>query len=110
MMDKTMNTIVSDWKIVSVMDDNELVGKVIYATVVDDMTCRFFKGDYVCTSSIESISIKSQMIFTESGSIYQLIGNGSKAKIDMKDFELLRNGFSPEMINQLNLAPNDYFH
>ena len=84
MMDKTMNTIVSDWKIVSVMDDNELVGKVIYATVVDDMTCRFFKGDYVCTSSIESIS--------------------------MKDFELLRNGFSPEMINQLNLTPNDYFH
>jgi len=28
----------------------------------------------------------------------------------MRDFQLLRHGFSPEQITQLNLTPNDRFH
>jgi hypothetical protein len=30
--------------------------------------------------------------------------------VQMEDFELLRQGFSPEQITQLNLAPNGVFH
>ena len=105
-----MNTIVSDWCIVSVMEGKEQVGKVIWGTIVDDMTCRFARGDYLCTSAIVKVNSSNQLITTSSGSLYQVIGTGKKAIIDFDDFELLRNGFSPEMINQLNLAPNDYFH
>jgi hypothetical protein len=47
---------------------------------------------------------------THSGSLYQVIGEGRKAKVQMEDFELLRQGFSPEQITQLNLAPNGVFH
>tara|TARA_R110002060_G_scaffold880_3_gene2110 strand:- start:14809 stop:15126 length:318 start_codon:yes stop_codon:yes gene_type:complete len=105
-----MNTIVTDWQIVSIIEGSDLVGKILYATIVDDPSCRFGKGDYVCTSKIETIRIDLQLIKTITGSLYQILGNGSRAEIEMKDFELLRNGFSPKMINQLNLAPNDYFH
>lgn len=105
-----MNTIVSDWSIVSVMEGEEQVGKVIWGTIVEDMTCRFATGDYLCTSAIVKVNASNHLITTSSGSLYQVIGTGKKAIIDFDDFELLRNGFSPEMINQLNLAPNDYFH
>jgi hypothetical protein len=56
------------------------------------------------------VNSSNQLITTSSGNLYQVIGKGKKAIIDFDDFELLRNGFSPEMTNQLNLAPNDYFH
>jgi hypothetical protein len=76
----------------------------------DDTTCRFSKGDYICTSQIKEINHYTSIVKTASGTIYQLLGIGSKAKINFKDFELLRNGFSPQQINKLNLAPNEYFH
>lgn len=110
LMDKSMNTIVTDWQIVSIIEGSDLVGKVLYAVIVDDTTCRFSKGDFVCTSKIESISIERQLIKTITGSLYQILGKGRKAEVYFKDFELLRNGFNPEQINQLNLASNDYFH
>ena len=62
------------------------------------------------TSRIVEISPNNQLIKTASGSLYQVIGEGKKAEVQMRDFELLRHGFSPEQITQLNLAPNDYFH
>jgi hypothetical protein len=34
-------------------------------------------------------------------------GDGTEAEIQVRDFELLRQGFSPEEINLLNLAPKD---
>lgn len=105
-----MNTIVTDWYIVLVMKGKDRIGEVIWGTIVDDMTCRFSTGDYLCTSGIVKINSSNQLITTSSGSLYQVIGKGRKAVIDFDDFELLRNGFSPEMINQLNLTPNDYFH
>jgi hypothetical protein len=110
LMDKSMNTIVTDWQIVSIIEGSDFVGEVLYAVIVDDTTCRFGKGDFVCTTKIESISIERQLIKTITGSLYQILGKGRKAEVDFKDFELLRNGFNPEQINQLNLAPNDYFH
>lgn len=105
-----MNTIVKNWQIVSIVDGQELVGRVLWAIVIDDTTCRFKENEYVCTSSIKSISIERQLIFTESGSVYQIIGDGVEAEVEFCNFELLRNGFSPEQINQLKLAPNDYLH
>jgi len=109
-MDKSMNTIVTDWYIVSVMEGKDQIGKVIWGTIVDDMTCRFANGDYLCTSAIIKVNSSNQLITTTSGNLYQVLGKGKRAIIDFNDFELLRNGFSPDMINQLNLAPNDYFH
>ncbi len=97
-----MNTVVKDWQIVSIFDREEHIGDVLYATVVDDSTIRFSIGDYVTTSRIKNINFESQLITTSSGSIYQLLGTGSKANIDLSDFELLRHGFSPQQINCFN--------
>jgi len=105
-----MNTIVTDWCIVSVMGGKDHIGEVIWGTIVEDTTCRFATGDYLCTSAIVKVNSSNQLITTSSGNLYQVLGKGKRAIIDFDDFELLRNGFSPEMINQLNLAPNDYFH
>jgi hypothetical protein len=74
------------------------------------MTYRFATGDYISTSKIVEISPNTQLIKTASGSLYQVIGEGKKAEVQMRDFQLLRHGFSPEQITQLNLAPNGFFH
>lgn len=103
-----MNTVISDWWIVSIIDNDMLVGKILWGTVINDMSCRFLKGDYVSTSQI--MNFDSSLITTATGNLYQVHGKGRRAIIDFDDFELLRNGFSPEMINQLNLAPNNYCH
>jgi len=105
-----MNTIVKDWHIVSVFDDEEFIGKVLWGICVDDMTYRFATDDYISTSKIVKISYHNQLIKTASGNLYQVIGEGQIAQVQLKDFELLRHGFSPEQITQLNLAPNGFFH
>ena len=105
-----MNTIVKDWHIVSIFDGEEPIGKVLWGICVDDMTYRFAANDYISTSKIVEISPNNQLIKTASGSIYQVIGLGQKAQVQMKDFELLRHGFSPEQIAQLNLSSISSFH
>lgn len=105
-----MKTTVKDWYIVSVFDDEELIGKILWGTCEVDETYRFSPGSYISTSKIEKIFPNQRLIITASGSFYNVIGSGDVAQVQMKDFELLRHGFSPEQITQLNLAPNDYFH
>lgn len=103
-----MNTIVKDWQIVSVLDKGNLVGDVLWGICVDDSTCRFFKGDYICTSRI--VKTNEQLIETFSGSIYQTLGEGTRCQILLKDFELLRHGFSPQQIEELNQARHNQLH
>ena len=96
--------------IVSIFDGEEMIGKILWGICVEDMTYRFATNSYISTSSIVKISPNNQLIKTASGCLYQVIGEGKKAEVQMKDFQLLRHGFSPEQITQLNLAPNDNFH
>lgn len=44
-----MKTVLKDWHIVSILEDGELVGKVLWGICVEDETFRFDAGDYVCT-------------------------------------------------------------
>ncbi|EWH05308.1 hypothetical protein AT00_13545 [Pseudoalteromonas lipolytica SCSIO 04301] len=90
--------------------NEELVGKIQWGTSVDDMTYRCATGDYISTSKIVEISPQNQLIKTASGNLYQVIGEGQKSQVQIIDFQLLRHGFSPEQITQLNLAPNGIFH
>jgi hypothetical protein len=103
-----MNTIVKDWQIVSALDKGEHVGDVLWGVCVDDTTYRFLKGDYICTSRI--VKTNEQLIETASGSIYQILGEGVKSQILLKDFKLLRHGFSPNQINQLNTTKSCELH
>ncbi len=98
-----MNTVISDWWIVSIIDNDITVGKILWGTVINDMSCRFLKGDYVSTSQI--MNFNSSLITTATGSLYQVLGKGRRAIVDFDDFELLRNGFSPEHIKTLNQVP-----
>ena len=52
-----MNTVLKDWQVVAVFDNDNLIEFVLCGVVVDDMSCRFKKGDYVCTSKIKSLSM-----------------------------------------------------
>lgn len=99
-----MNTVVKDWQIVSIIDNGKLLGKVLWGICVEDMTCRFEAGDYICTSKIIEIIPGERLIKTYSGSMYKAEGDGTNAEIQVEDFELLRQGFSSEQINQLRLA------
>jgi hypothetical protein len=105
-----MNTIVTEWFLVSVMSQDEHVGDVIWAIIDEDYSCRFLKGDYVCSSKVIEINNCSMLATTHSGSIYQLKGKGNKAIIDFDDFELLRSGFSPLQIRALNKSSSKLFH
>jgi hypothetical protein len=104
-----MNTIISDWSIVSIIDDNGLkIGDVLWGIVIDDSSCRFLKNDYVCSSKI--VKVYHQLITTNSGSIYQVIGNGVESEINFSEFELLRHGFSPKQIKDLRLSSGLKIH
>ena len=104
-------TVVTNWQIVTVInEDRELVGSVLYADVVDDSTFRFSQGDYVCTSKIEAVDVYNSLVHTTSGSIYQLLEKGTVASIAIEDFELLRNGFSPNDIHHMNAVKDQLQH
>ena len=96
-----MNTIIKDWNIVSIIDENKAVGNVLWGIVIDDSSYRFIKGDYVCSSNIINVNQGNHLITTNSGSLYQLIGDGSRISIYSDEFELLRCGFSPKQIIKL---------
>ena len=65
-----MNTIVKDWRIVSIFDGEEMIGKILWGICVEDMTYRFATNDYISTSKIVEISPNNQLIKTVSGSLY----------------------------------------
>ncbi len=100
---KLMNTVVKDWCLVDVNDDGVLIGSVLWGIVVEDSSIRYLVNDYVCTSRITKVY--HQLITTSSNSIYQVLGKGSRARIEYKEFELLRNGFNPQQINELRNSP-----
>jgi hypothetical protein len=97
-----MNTIITDWQVVTIIEDEKLIGKILWGTCVEDMSCRFITGDYICTSKIMEINTNTNLIKTAHGNIYQVLGRGRLATIDYRDFELLRGGFSPQQIKALN--------
>lgn len=104
-------TVVNNWQLVSVIgEDKDLVGVVLYADVLDDSTCRFTRGDYVCTSQITRVDLDLNIVETHSGSIYQPMGVGINSYVRIEDFELLREGHTPQEINLLKNIPNSYFH
>jgi len=105
-----MNTLITDWFIVSIMDKDQLIGDVIWGIVEEDNSYRFSKGDYVSTSRVVEINYASRFAKTSSGSLYQLQGNGKKAIIDIDDLELLRSGFSPIQIRALNKVGSRFPH
>lgn len=105
-----MLTVIKDWQIVSVIENGKEIGQVIYATVVDDSTCRFNEGDYVCTSKITKIDTYTHLIKTTNGSLYQPLGNGTKSTVQFKDYELLRNGYNPQEIAAINTSCSDLVH
>lgn len=105
-----MNTVIKDWVIVSVINDDLLVGKVLWGIVIDDMSCRFTKGDYVCSSEIVNIHSYKQLIKTSGGSLYQIIGYGHRTEIKFEEFELLRHGFNPSQIKELRDSPDRKVH
>jgi hypothetical protein len=105
-----MNTIITDWILVSVIDNKKPIGKVLYGIVIDDMSCRFLKGDSVWSSIIKDINLDNQLIKTQSGSLYQVLGRGKKAEIQIEEFELLRQGFSPDQIVAIRQSPKLKIH
>ena len=105
-----MNTIVKDWQIVTIVSENQIIGKVLYAIVVEDMYKRYKAGDYVTTSKIINISTDTQLIRTNSGSIYQVIGSGKKATIDLNELPLLRKGYSPDEISSFIACSDSVVH
>jgi hypothetical protein len=105
-----MNTIIKDWIIVSIKDTGKLVGRVLWGIVVDDMSCRFLKDDYVCSSEIVKVHSYNQLIKTSGGSLYQIIGYGHRTEIKFQEFELLRHGFNPSQIKELRDSPDRKVH
>lgn len=96
-----MNTVLKDWHIVSILENGELVGKVLWGICVEDETFRFEAGDYVCSSKIVEIVPTAKLVKTIKGSVYLLEGDGTTAEVNVEDFELLRQGFSPDDIHRI---------
>ncbi len=105
-----MNTVIRDWYIVSIFDCKYLIGQVLWGYVVDDSSCRYLKGDFICTSKITRINSSNELITTQTGSLYQVIERGRRAELSYDEFELLRNGFSPDQIKALRITSTLKIH
>lgn len=101
-----MNTVVSDWQIVTIVDKNDQpVGDVLFCTCIEDSRNRFQPSDYICTSRITHFNTYTRLIKTVTGSLYQVLDEGKRSTIELRYFPLLRKGFSPEKINTLKGMP-----
>jgi hypothetical protein len=97
-----MNTVIKSWHIVSIFEKNDLIGKVLWGICVEDETFRFDAGDYVCSSKIVEIIPDEKLVKTIKGSAYLLEGDGTTTEVNVEDFELLRQGFSPDEIHRIS--------
>ena len=102
-----MTTVLKNWHIVSILENRELVGKVLWGICVEDETLRFDTGDYVCSSKIVEIIPTEKLVKTCKGSSYLLEGDGTTTEVNVEDFELLRQGFSPDEINRIRAVQQD---
>ncbi len=105
-----MNTVLRDWFIVSVFDASYIIKNVLWGYVIYDASCRYSKGDIVCTSNIIHINKINKLITTQSGSLYQILDKGRCSKVYYEEFELLRNGFSPLHIEALRMSAMSKTH
>ena len=97
-----MPTEVKNWVIVSIVENGEELGKVLWGICVIDPTGRFDTGNYICTSRIKEYLQSESLVTTNSGSVYQLHSNGAVVCLELKYLPLLRKGFSPEEISLMN--------
>ncbi|WP_298150337.1 hypothetical protein [Flavobacterium sp.] len=102
-----MNIVLKDWYIVSILENGELVGKVLWGICVEDETFRFDAGDYVCSSKIVEIIPDDKLVITIKGSAYLLEGDGTTTDVNVEDFELLRQGYSPDEIHRVRAVPQN---
>ena len=102
-----MKTIVEKCFIVSIIDDNKLIGDVLWATIIKDQTLRLLKSDYVCSSRINSIdepTAFNKLIITNSKRTYQYEGTLRRAEVTFNEFALIRQGFRLDDIYELRKA------
>ena len=98
-----MITILSDWAIIKVMNREQYIASTLWGIVVEDQTCRFKEGDYVCSSIIKSIIPNQRKIITKSGNNYFVLGSGYKFTATIDELEKLRAGLSPFELTTINL-------
>jgi hypothetical protein len=91
-------TVLRDWYIIKVFDQDKRIGQLLWGFVVDD-TERFERGGYVCTSSIDVID--NNVITTSKGRKYILEGTGKEFTAYFSEVDLLRRGYSPEQVVRL---------
>lgn len=99
-----MHTGIKDWVIVSIVENGEELGKILWGICVIDPTGRFDTGNYICTSRIKEHLQSESLITTNSGSVYQLHSDGSEVSMELKNLPLLRKGFSPDEIKLMNMT------
>lgn len=98
-------TKLTDWAIVEVVGADIGVRSkplFLWGIVQEDQLGRYETGHYVCTSLIKSIAPNLMRVVTKSKNTYQLIGSGQRIKVSVKEFEMLREGYSPNEISQLS--------
>ena len=74
---------------------------MLWGICVEDETFRFDAGDYVCSSKIVEIIPDAKLVKTIKGSAYLLEGDGTKTDVNIEDFELLCQGYSPDEIHRI---------
>src|SRR3954466_4482090 len=104
-----MKTVLKDWFVVSIVDGlihtQEGAWEVLWGIVVEDNTDRFPGDGYCCTSRIYEFDQEKLLIQTVNGSIYQLVGFGQSATVDLKVLKQMRAGCSPAEINSALCKP-----
>jgi len=90
-----IKTTVESWSIVHIHDELSPF-KILWAIVEHDDRDEYKKGDYVCSSRI--LYIEDDHVRTHTGSLYELLDEGSEYVASYEQLLLLIDGFSPQEI------------
>jgi hypothetical protein len=88
------DTTIKNWFLVSLDNDGEIIGELLWGIVVEDKKFRWRPGDYVCTSKIiEKIDAD---LYQTINSKYKCCGLGKEVTLPIEALLELRGGYSPE--------------
>ena len=102
-----MKTPINNWYLVELIinisgSSPQMFGAVLWGDIVTDDTGRFNPSDYVCTILI--MSREKNTFVTRSGSSYVCQGVGKLVSVDLKDWDVLRQGISPAELTGIKAA------
>lgn len=96
-------TTLKDWYLVTLHDAPPPKNRVMWGTIASDPSCRWYPGDWCCTSPV--LRITNDGVHITKNTRYQAQGPGQEIQLPVKALIKLRQGISPAEYQIMSANP-----